>query len=308
MDTLKVIDGDITNENLLELLKDEKIDTIINSAACVKHFAADDTIERINVGGVKNLIEAAKAHSARLIQISTLSVAGENVDGKFPPNFRLAENQLFVGQDVSNKYVNSKFNAEKAVIEAMGEGLDAKMIRVGNLMGRQSDGEFQINSITNNFIKSLRAHQTLGYFPVSSADATVDFSPVDEVARAVVLLSQTDKRFTAFHAANAHEVQMGDVIEEMNKNGFKIETVPDDVFADKMNEFLRDGEKNMLVSTLLTYASSDRRVHTFIKTDNNFTIKALYRLGFKWPITDAQYLNRIIEGLKSLRFFERDDI
>jgi amino acid adenylation domain-containing protein/thioester reductase-like protein len=307
-DTLKVIDGDITNENLLELLKDERIDTIINSAACVKHFAADDTIERINVGGVKNLIEVAKAHSARLIQISTLSVAGENVDGKFPPNFRLAENQLFVGQDVSNKYVNSKFNAEKAVIEAMGEGLDAKMIRVGNLMGRQSDGEFQINSITNNFIKSLRAYQTLGYFPVSSADATVDFSPVDEVARAVVLLSQTDKRFTAFHAANAHEVQMGDVIEEMNKNGFKIETVPDDVFADKMNEFLRDGEKNMLVSTLLTYASSDRRVHTFIKTDNNFTIKALYRLGFKWPITDAQYLNRIIEGLKSLRFFERDDI
>ena len=304
---LKVVDGDVTDADLAGLLQGERIDTIINSAACVKHFAADDIIERINVGGVRNLIAVAKAHSARLIQISTLSVAGENVDGKFPPNFKMAEDQLFFGQDISNKYVHSKFGAEKAIVEAIGEGLDAKMIRAGNLMGRQSDGEFQINSITNSFIKSLRAYEALGYFPVSACDATVDFSPVDEVARAVVRLARTDRKFTVFHAANAHEVQMGDVIEEMNRSGFDIEIVSDEVFAEKLSAFMRDSDRGMLVSSLLTYSSGDHHVHTFIKTDNSFTIKALYRLGFKWPITDAQYLNRVIEGLKTLRFFDRTD-
>ena len=305
---LTVIDGDITNDNLKELLAGQQIDTIINSAACVKHFAADDIIERINVGGVRNLIEVAKEHQARLIQISTLSVAGENIDGKFPPTFRMKENQLYFGQDISNQYVHSKFGAEQAIVDAIGEGLDAKMIRVGNLMGRQSDGEFQINSITNSFIKSLRAYEALGYFPVSACDSTVDFSPIDMVAKAVVLLARTDSRYTVFHVANSHEVQMGDVIEEMNSNGFDIKVVRDDLFVDKLNLFLQDGERGMLASSLLTYSSSDHHVHTLIKTDNSFTVKALYRLGFKWPITDALYLKRIIEGLKTLRFFERTDI
>ena len=305
---VKVINGDITNTDLVEILRDEHIDTIINSAACVKHFAADDIIERINVGGVLNLIEVAKAHKARLIQISTLSVAGENVDNKFPQTFKMGENKLYFGQDISNKYVNSKFKAEEAIIRAIDEGLDAKMIRAGNLMGRQSDGEFQINSITNSFIKSLRAYKALGYFPVSACDSTVDFSPIDEVARAVVLLAKTDKRFTVFHAANSHEIQMGDVIEEMNRHGFHIQIVPDEVFADKMAAFMQDGERSMLVSSLLTYSSSDHHVHTFIKSDNTFTIKALYRLGFKWPITDGNYLGRVIEGLASLGYFDRMDI
>ncbi|MBP5177149.1 MAG: amino acid adenylation domain-containing protein [Clostridia bacterium] len=305
---IKVVDGDITNADLKEKLDGEHIDTVINCAACVKHFAKDDIIERINVGGAKNVIAVAKEKGARMIQISTLSVAGENVDGKFPPAFRMAENQLYFGQDISNKYVNSKFKAEEAVIRAIDEGLDGKIIRVGNLMGRQSDGEFQINSITNSFIKSLKAYKALGYFPVSACDAATDFSPIDMVAKAVVLLASTPDKFTVFHAANSHEVQMGDVIEAMNRYGFDIKTVPDDVFNEKLAEMMRDDNKKLLASSLLTYSSSDHHVHSFIKSDNTFSIKALYRLGYKWPITDANYLMRVIESLDSLGYFTRTDI
>ena len=305
---VKVIDGEITNEDLGEKLKNEKIDTIINCAAIVKHFANDDSIERINVGGVENLIKIAKYHGARLVQISTLSVAGENIDNKFPPSFRMTENMLYFGQDISNKYVNSKFKAEKAILNAVREGFDGKVIRVGNLMGRQSDGEFQINSITNSFIKSLKAYNAVGYFPVSACDTTVDFSPIDEVAKAVVTLAKTGSQFTVFHAANSHELQMGDVIEAMNENGYDIKTVPDAVFGEKLAEMMRDEKRSMLASSLLTYSSSDNHVHTFIKSDNTFTVKALYRLGFRWPITDAGYLARVIEGLKTLEFFDREDV
>ena len=78
--------------------------------------------------------------------------------------------------------------------------------------------------------------------------------------------------------------------------------------SDIMNELLADEARNMLASGLLTYSSSDNRLRRYSKTDNTFTIKALYRLGYKWPITDEAYLFRVIESLDSLGFFDRDDI
>ena len=194
------------------------------------------------------------------------------------------------------------------MLEAVDSGLDAKIFRVGNLMGRQSDGEFQINSVTNSFIRSLKAYRVLGCFPVSSCDQTVDFSPIDEVAESILRLSTADGKFTLFHCANAHEVQMGDVIEAMNRYGFRIDVVNDKAFSEKLNEAIADESRSMLVSGLLTYSSSDNRLRRYIKTDNTFSIKALYRLGYKWPITDEAYLLRVIESLDSLGFFDRDDI
>ena len=74
------------------------------------------------------------------MQISTVSIAGDNVNDKFPEEKNLHENELFFGQGLENKYIHTKFLAEKAVLEAVAEGkLDGKVIRVGNLMSRHSN-------------------------------------------------------------------------------------------------------------------------------------------------------------------------
>ena len=303
-----IVDGDIADEDLKEKIKDIKFNTLINSAAIVKHFSNDDIIERINVGGVKNLIEVALEHKARMIQISTLSVAGENIDHKFPDHYRMKEYELDIGQDISNKYINSKYMGEAAMLKAIEErGLDGKVIRVGNLMGRQSDGEFQINSITNGFMRSLRGYFALGKFPVSSLDETVDFSPIDEVAKTILILATAPKQFTLFHSANSHPVEMGDVIEAMNYCNLHVESVNDQEFMDAVMEAANDEEKSKKVSALITYASNDNHSHSYILTDNSFTIKALYRLGYKWPITDKEYLIKAIQSLITLEFFERNE-
>ena len=303
-----VIDGDVTDETLIDKLIDKNFEIIINSAAIVKHFANDDIIERVNVGGVKNLIKVAKATNTRLIQISTLSVAGENIDNKFEDTFRMKENMLDFGQDVSNKYVHSKFNAEKAVLEAVEEGLDAKIIRVGNLMSRNSDGEFQANSITNGFMRDLKGYATLHKFPVNSMDIEVDLSPIDEVAKSILLLSRTPSKFTVFHSANSHMIQMGDIIYVMNELGFNIDIVSDEEFNKSMLEMMNDDSKSMLVSSLISYGSSDLHTHSFILSDNVFTNKALYHLSYKWPISDYKYLKNAIESLATLDFFRRTDL
>ncbi|MBE6133679.1 MAG: amino acid adenylation domain-containing protein [Erysipelotrichaceae bacterium] len=305
---VEVVDGDVTDKTLIEKLEQYDFDTIINAAAIVKHFANDDIIERVNVGGVVNLIEVAKEKKCRIIQISTLSVAGENIDNKFAPSFKMKEDMLDFGQDVSNKYVHSKFNAEKAILEAAENGVDAKVIRVGNLMGRNSDGEFQANSITNGFMRDLKGYATLHKFPVNSMDITVDFSPIDEVAKTIILLAKTPQKFTIFHSANSHMVEMGDIIYVLNELGFDIKVVSDEEFLESMKKMMMDDTKSMLVSSLISYSSSDMHTHSFILSDNEFTNKALYHLGYKWPITDYQYLRNAIEALETLGFFERTDI
>ena len=302
-----IIDADIIDKDLDKRLENIKLDTIINCAAIVKHFSSDDIIERINVGGVNNLIDIALKKKARLIQISTLSVAGENIDNKFEPSFKIKENMLSFGQDISNKYVHSKFTAEKNMLEAIDKGLDGKIIRVGNLMGRNSDGEFQANSITNGFMRDLRGYSVLHKFPVNSMDIEVDFSPIDEVARTILKLSTTNSKFSVFHSANSHMIQMGDIIYAMNMLGFDIKVVSDKEFIDSMKEMMADENKNMLVSSLISYSSADAHIHSFIGSDNEFTNKALYHLNYKWPITDYNYLTKAIEALQTLGFFERND-
>ena len=100
---------------------------------------------------------------------------------------------------------------------------------------------------------------------------------------------------------------MGDVIEAMNESGLPIENVSDEEFMGAVYEATNDEEKSKKVSALITYTSKDNHSHSYILTDNSFTIKALYRLGYKWPITDQEYLVKAIKSLNSLEFFERDD-
>lgn len=301
-----LIKGDITDSDVISSLDKYDFKTLINCAACVKHFTNDDTLERINVQGVENLVDFCVKTGRRLVQISTVSVAGVNINGKFPREKVLYENELFFGQDLSNKYIDTKSRAEKAVLDAVAnDSLDGKIIRVGNLMSRHSDGEFQINSITNGFMRNLRAYAAIGKFPISLMDDIVEFSPIDYTAAAVISLAGTNSKFTVYHACNGHKVEMGDVIAALNRCAIKIDVVKDSEFTSALNDALKDDKKNMLVSGLISYLSSDSEQHEeYIGYNNSFTNKALYRLGFKWPITNEKYLENAFEALDTLGYFE----
>ena len=302
---IQLIEGDITDAAKVASLEQYDFERVINCAACVKHFSADDTLEQVNYQGVLNLIRLCETTGRELIQISTVSIAGENVGGKFPQEKKLYEHELYFGQSLSNKYIDTKFRAEKAVLEAAAQGMKGKVIRVGNLMSRVSDGEFQINSVTNGFMRTLRGYVALGRFPVSMLDMPTEFSPIDSTAEAIVKLSSVQGEFTVFHAYSSYLIQMADVIAQMNESGILVETVSDEEFQQSLLAALEDEEKNELISGLIAYASSDADNSTvYIDADNSFTTKALYRLGFKWPMPDSVYLKNALTALETLGFFD----
>ena len=301
---IRCIEGDITNVESLRRLDEVEFDTLINCAALVKHFDAGDELDRINVQGVKNLVDCCIGRNKRLIQISTVSVAGETVNGVPEPGKLIHENELFFGQLLENDYIRTKFLAERAVLEGVTKGLDAKIMRVGNLMGRHNDGEFQINFRSNGFMRQLRGYKLLGAFPITLMNAPAEFSEISKTAEAILCLSATDSKFTVFHPCNNHLVTMADVIDIMQHSGMKIDIVPDEEFRRRLNEAAQNPDMAEDMGGLIAYMNNDScENRRLIDASISYTTEALFRTDFKWPITSPEYLNQLIAALDGLGMF-----
>ena len=243
--------AEVTEPNAYDNLNNEY--TVVNCVANVKHFSAGNDIEMVNIESVRHLIGFCLRTGSRLIHISTNSIAGLSVDGVPGPEVKLTEQSLWLGQNIDeNKYVYSKFKAEELVLDAIAHhGLNAKIMRVGNLSARQKDGEFQINFNNNNFLALLRAYVVIGMVPYEALDHLFEFSPIDEVAHAIMLLAQTPKECTVFHPNNTHRQFLSDILESTNE----------------------------------------------------YTTQVLYRLGFQWPPTAADYVHRFVDTIMGFDYF-----
>ena len=302
-----LISGDITDEKTVEYLSNYDFDAIFNCAACVKHFGNDDTLYQVNVKGVENLVNYCVKNNKKLIHISTASVAGTTCEGSDIADKKITEDVLNLGQDISNKYVNTKYNAEEIILTNITKNnLKAKIVRVGNLMSRYSDGEFQINSIENAFMKKLKAYYAMKVFPVSQMDTICEFSPIDCVAESIVRLANINDEFTNFISCNEHFVQMGDVIYAMNNLGANIKVVSDQEFDKTLNNYMKDEKKNNLVSILISYNLDSQKKVVFIGYDCSFTTKILYRINYRWPIITEDYIEKSLAALMKLGYFDEE--
>ena len=305
---IKCVQGDITDPASLDALAGLEFKTLINCAACSKHDAKGDSLEQVNHKGAENLAEFCRRNDRRLVHVSTVGVAGTNVNRKFPDEKVMYENELDFGQHLDGAFIESKFKAEQAILKAVEEkGLDGKIVRIGTLMSRYSDGEFRANFVANSFMRHLRAYAGLGQVPVSKLDAPVECSPIDCTAEAVVKLAATGKDFTVFHATNGHTVQMGDVIQAMRIIGIELQVVDDDVFEKTLADARHDDKLKKIAAPLLYFRKPEGGgTESLIGHSNTFTTKALYRLSFKWPIISDDYLANMFRNLEKLDFFRNE--
>lgn len=299
------VDGDITDKSLYGKLEALPVDTYINCAANVKHFSAGTDIEDVNVGGAANGIAFCRKKGCRFVQVSTASVAGMSVDGRPDEHSKMDETMLYFGQDLSNKYTHSKFLAERLTLEAAAEGLDVKIMRVGNLMARAEDGEFQANFKTNNFLGRLKAYHIIGNIPYADMGMDAEFAPIDVTAAAILQLAKTPEKCRVFHPYNNHTVFMGDVIETLGKSGVEIRPCEAEEYERAYREAMLDREKARHLNSLIAYQEYGKRVMP-LKTENSYTSQALLRLGFQWPITTQEYLVNFFTMMIGLGFFDSD--
>ncbi|MCH5246899.1 MAG: amino acid adenylation domain-containing protein [Muribaculaceae bacterium] len=298
---LQIIPGDVTDE----IDSSIKVDTVINCAAIVKHFSEGTEIEDVNIDGARHCIDYCLSVGAKMIQISTASTRGLSVNGIPKSDSVFDEDTLYIGQYLGNKYIYSKFIAERLVLEAATKGLVAKIMRVGNLAPRSTDGEFQANFRTNSFMGRIKVYNMLGCCPYEARDSQVEFSPINEVSDAIVRLSCTPRECVVFHPYNNHFVLLGDVLSELGKIDRRVEFVEMDRFSQVLQEAKEDPIKAKQLSSMLAYQNMAKgQKSTDVKRSNEYTMQVLYRCGFSWTVTSWDYVDRFLEAIEGLGFFD----
>ena len=307
---VRVVEGDVTDYKYFAPLENEPIQTVFNCAANVKHFSNGTDIEDINVGGVVNCIKLCEKTDARLIHFSTVSVAGTTDDVSKLSRRALDEQSFYYGQTLDNKYTSSKLMGERMLLEAVAEhGLDGKVIRVGTLAARESDGEFQINFLTNNFMGRLRSYELLGCFPYQMIENQVCMGPIDTSCSAFLKLAKTPKECTVFNAVNNHTLPLGDIIRQMNEAGIPIRFVEYEEFAEALNEAQKDPDKAAILSSMTAYMNTAHGKKVIaLPFESHYTTQILARMGFFWNASNERYVNDFINVLMGFRFFDSDNL
>lgn len=195
LNRIQVIDGDITNPQIFRLLEslENKNVTIVNSAAIVKFFAEPKTMQAVNVDAVKSLTDLCLRRGWGLVQISTLSVENINKD--------------------SVPYVRSKFQAEQIALDAAANGLTLKIIRLGSLAPRSTDGVFQINADDNSVMNFVNVVRRLGCYPENIENQPFDIMPVDCAARDAAKIILGGEPSGLFNVCNPQKATIGEVVE-----------------------------------------------------------------------------------------------
>ena len=297
--------AEVTQPDALNRIEDRNL-TVVNCVANVKHFSAGNDIEMVNIESVRHLITFCLRTSSRLIHVSTNSIAGLSIDGKPGPEVKLTEQTFNIGQDIdANKYVYSKYKAEELVLDAIAHhGLNAKIMRVGNLSARQKDGEFQINFSTNNFLAMLRAYVVIGMVPYKDLDRRFEFSPIDEVACAIMLLAQTPKACIVFHPCNTHRQFLSDILMGFALSGLSLRRVEMPEFQQALGRMMENPDLVTLLRPLMAYNVSSKHTMRWIESNNDYTTQVLYRMGFQWPPTAADYVHRFVDTIVGFDYFK----
>ena len=298
-------EGDITNLDDFKKLENYPIDTIINCAAIVKHYTADDYIFKVNVDGVINGLKFAESrNNLKYVQISTISVLSsfsENEEAY--PDMTYNERTLYYEQDLTNKYLGSKFLAERMVLEAATRGLPVKIIRVGNLMSRHDDGVFQKNYETNAFLNNIKVFKNIHAITPTMSKEETDMSQIDYVAKSVLELSKTPEKCRVFHSMNNHYISNKDIIDVLNDYGYDIREVNNEEFNEIYDKNMNENIQGLITAEISVddYEEEDS-FEDLVEIEQ--TTEILHLLGFDWPKPDKDYLKRLIDYLNKFNYFE----
>lgn len=285
------------------------IDTVVHSAAIVKYFGAYSEFVNINVNGTKRVIGFAKELNKKLYYLSTLAISGSYLISHENDVKVFGEDAFYIGQNYKeNVYVRSKFEAENEIYKHIEKGLNATVLRMGNLTGRFSDGRFQDNIDDNAFYRIIKSIYQLSLMPENQLHTNIEFTPVDLAGRALRLIIMESKRDRlVYHILNHNEITVRHLIDLFDSIGISINVVKSEDFRSYIEKISIDKKMNKALSGIITDIGKDKDLdyNTPIVTNSDETQKCLKKLGFEWPVISSEYIGKIIEHMRMTGFIEK---
>ena len=318
-DRIKVVAGDLVKENLGLSESDynevvSNVDVVINSGAIVKHFGLKKEFEDINVKGTQYIVDLCKKNNKRLIHASTISISGfgEKEELTTTPEEEgsklFTEHDLYVGQSIKGIYSTTKYKAEISVLEAIEDGLDVQIVRIGNITNRYSDGMFQKNIKDNAFVRRLKSFIEIGAFPKETLKHALEFTPVDLCADAIIKILEYSSPCNVFHIYNPNLMPAPLLYNTLLDRGFEIIPVTDELMSYIITGILEDNKKKDTISGIIQDIDKNKKFTytSKVRLDCDFTNKFLNKVGFNWVSYDSLYINKCFDYFKKVHFIEGD--
>lgn len=288
-----IIEGNVTKQKFgLEekeyLSLQKSITTVVNSAANVRHYGKEESIIDTNVQSVKNILEFCK-NNISLAHMSTLSIGGFKT--KESENFVFTEDSFNIKQTLNNNpYLISKLKSEELILN---DNVNSKIFRLGNIMPRQTDGIFQNNYEQNAFVNAIKVILDMQKIPQEFLNEEIELSPVDECAKSIAKLLESDSDNKVYHIVNDKLIKVEELVNILQDNNYNIEVVNIETFIEELNNCRGIGRQY-----IKEYALKNKV--------NNYSIKKtmyqLEKMNFKWKEIDAKYIKNIVKIIEKNRW------
>lgn len=313
-----IVEGDITksnfgikNEILVKI--QSNIKTVIHAAAMVKHYGNYEKFVNLNINSTEKIAEFCFLNNKRLIYISTLSNSGNMLESgqisqdNVKVETKYDEKSMYIGQKLYNVYVYSKYMGEYKILRKVLKGLNATIIRTGNLTGRYTDGKYQPNVEENAFANRIKSFIALGVIPQDILNMYVEYTPIDYAADAIVKISRLEKLPSVIHLFNHNHVYMPELIEILNSINVNLKVISNDEFNQVVEEKLKENSDKISGIIIDFNSKKELKYLSNIIVDSKYSIDLLKRMNFEWPKINSDYIIRYLKYLENIGFINLEE-
>ncbi len=282
------------------------VNTVIHTAANVKHYGKYSDFELVNITGTKNIIDFCLHSNSHMYHISTMTVSGNYLLEQNHDDIVFNETSFYQNQNFDdNVYAKSKLIAETNVLDAISNGLNATILRIGDLTGRYDDGVFQENIQENSIYLRLKSIIEIGCIPKSIEKNLLEFTPVDYAANAICKIIRSNNASNRiFHIYNPNMLSTDKLIEYVNNLNCPIEIIDTPDFNELIKKMSSSKFDKAKVSGLINDFTKDDDLvynHT-LPQDNQITVDYLKHLCFSWPEIDFDYIKHVLDYMRNVNF------
>ena len=186
------------------------------------------------------------------------------------------------------------------------DGLNAKVIRVGNLTNRASDYKFQPNYTSNAFLTRVKAILEFSLFPDYLIPLYAEFSPIDKTAEGIVKIAQYADKQCVFHLNSNKVIHFNRFLEVVHELGIPMKVVSGAEFNCALQETMKQSNTEYIFEAFQNDMDEQGRLvyDSNIRIENKFTLWFLRKVGFEWNETDIKYISGYIDYFRKIGYLE----
>jgi len=300
-DRIRVVPGDLAAPRMGLSEADwaallERTESIVHNGAWV-HFAHTyDQLEPANVAGTVELIRISARTGIPMHHVSTYGIWGLPTEGR--DQVAEQESILTSGRLVTG-YVQTKWAAEHVAQQAAERGIPVTIYRLGRVLGDSETGAALTTHFTCRVIKSCIQ---LGVAP--DLDITVEMTPVNYVASALVAIAEQPEASGAYHLVNPVHLPFAELVATIRDRGWAVRTIPARQWWDRLVA-TQGEEENELHSVMPTVeeliVGGERAVHY----DTGRADAALAGTPVSCPPLDRRLLDRYFDYFLEVGYLTR---